>query len=215
MPARIVQNSAALRKFYKQNCNLAQFITTLNDIFRYSTQRNLQLIRESSALVILFPSTVKGIIEWEIVIWDRETIVTVSQLPRYPWVHQRLMVRVRRREEWRDLMLTLSAQVTLWYILWLTYEVDNSWIWLFKNNLFLDSCDCDEFGLPLAKKINRMNIEQSASAEFSSNDSGGGSDFNSKYPFPENSPYFQNNLLLSKLYLARVNRNPHLKHEPN
>ena len=88
--------------------------------------------------------------------------------------------------------------------------------WLNAETECSFTCDCDEFGLPLAKKINRMNIEQSASAEFSSNDSGGGgSDFNSKYPFPENSPYFQNNLLLSKLYLARVNRNPHLKHEPN
>ena len=80
----------------------------------------------------------------------------------------------------------------------------------------LDSCDCEEFGLPLAKKINRMNIEQSNGKKKETDGGGNNEDqFNAKYPFPENSPYFQTNQLLSQLYLERINRNPHLKHDPS
>jgi len=112
-----------------------------------------------------------------------------------------------------------------------------------------DSCDCEEFGQPLAKRINRMNIEHPISGKMNNSDnkrplisinsenkrprlsieassmyqpsampgsgSGPGSrQFCQNYPFPEDSPYFNNNLLLSKLYSERVSRNPHLKHDP-
>ena len=40
-------------------------------------------------------------------------------------------------------------------------------------------------------------------------------EFTDKYPFPSDSPYFNNNLLLSKLYSERIARHPHLKHQPN
>ena len=40
-------------------------------------------------------------------------------------------------------------------------------------------------------------------------------EFCHKYPFPSDSPYYQTNLLLSKLYSERVTRHPHLKHDPN
>ena len=119
---------------------------------------------------------------------------------------------------------------------------------LFKRKcFFLDSCDCEEFGQPLAKRINRMNIEHPISGQMNNSDnkrplisinsenkrprlsieassmsqpsampgSGpGSSQFCQNYPFPEDSPYFNNNLLLSKLYSERVSRNPHLKHDP-
>ena len=86
--------------------------------------------------------------------------------------------------------------------------------------IILDSCDCDEFGLPLAKRINKMNIEHtkqeskpSAPVNGHSNQAAVG-EFSSKYPFPSDSPYYKNNELLSKLYSERVTRNPHLKHDP-
>ena len=94
---------------------------------------------------------------------------------------------------------------------------------------FLDSCDCEEFGQPLAKRINRMNIEHPVNGQINitvnktqaslqtaqMSGSGPGTDpFVQKYPFPQDSPYFSNNLLLSKLYAERVSRNPHLKHDP-
>ena len=88
--------------------------------------------------------------------------------------------------------------------------------------LYLDSCDCEEFGQPLAKRINRMNIEHpisgqiqaSSESQHSSPGAEGSGQFSQKYPFPQDSPYFNNNLLLSKLYSERVSRNPHLKHDP-
>ena len=95
-----------------------------------------------------------------------------------------------------------------------------------KHIIFLDSCDCEEFGQPLAKRINRMNIEHpvngqinpveqiQASSETAQTSGSGTDPFVQKYPFPQDSPYFSNNLLLSKLYSERISRNPHLKHDP-
>jgi len=73
-----------------------------------------------------------------------------------------------------------------------------------------DSCDCEEFGLPLAKKINQMNIEYETSKVAQL----GGGQFCQKYPFPKDSSYFSNNQLLNQLYDERIRRYPHLKHNP-
>jgi len=81
-----------------------------------------------------------------------------------------------------------------------------------------DSCDCDEFGLPLAKKINQMNIEFESRPNISQNSysrSQQSDEFLAKYPFPKESPYYNSNLLLAKLYAERVQRNPSLKHDPS
>ena len=91
-----------------------------------------------------------------------------------------------------------------------------------------DSCDCEEFGMPLAKKINQMNIEYdrlqmgqdsraSSSPSTSSDKSPSDTDaeFVAKYPFSQESHYYNSNLLLSRLYLERIQRNPHLKHDPS
>ena len=55
-----------------------------------------------------------------------------------------------------------------------------------------NSCDCEDFGLPLAKKINKLNIEYSGglrSSEPREQDHGGGNGsrggFGEKYPYPE------------------------------
>ena len=56
---------------------------------------------------------------------------------------------------------------------------------------------------------------QSSSSSDSQQQSPNNPEFCHKYPFPSDSPYYQNNLLLSKLYSERVNRHPHLKHDPN
>ena len=55
-----------------------------------------------------------------------------------------------------------------------------------------DSCDCEEFGLPLAKKINQMNIEYEYKAMSTDNQGQECRDkvklseeFSSKYPFPQ------------------------------
>eukprot|EP00092_Neocalanus_flemingeri_P062422 GFUD01075293.1.p1 GENE.GFUD01075293.1~~GFUD01075293.1.p1 ORF type:complete len:118 (-),score=39.59 GFUD01075293.1:120-473(-) len=80
-----------------------------------------------------------------------------------------------------------------------------------------DSCDCEEFGLPLAKKINQMNIEYENRANLSQNNQQGvkvPDDFLAKYPFPKESPYYSSNMMLAKLYAERVQRNPNLKHNP-
>ena len=94
-----------------------------------------------------------------------------------------------------------------------------------------DSCDCEEFGMPLAKKINQMNIEydrlkmaqDNNRASVSPSDDKSPSvvhpepdpDFVAKYPFSQESHYYSSNLLLSRLYLERIQRNPHLKHDPS
>ena len=57
----------------------------------------------------------------------------------------------------------------------------------FSGNI-ADSCDCDEFGLPLAKKINQMNIEFESRPNISQNSysrSQLSDEFLAKYPFPK------------------------------
>jgi len=82
-----------------------------------------------------------------------------------------------------------------------------------------DSCDCEEFGLPLAKKINQMNIEYEKRTTLPQNNQQGGQkmteEFLVKYPFPKESPYYSSNMMLAKLYAERVQRNPNLKHNPS
>jgi len=81
-----------------------------------------------------------------------------------------------------------------------------------------DSCDCDEFGLPLAKKINQMNIEYESRPNINQNSYSRtelSDEFLAKYPFPKESPYYNSNMLLAKLYAERVQRNPSLKHDPS
>merc|ERR550525_913518 len=96
-----------------------------------------------------------------------------------------------------------------------------------------DSCDCEEFGMPLAKKINQMNIEFDRQRQRQGTGSSGSSsvspqnekspdevpvancpEFLAKYPFSKESPYYNSNLLLSSLYQERIERNPHLRHNP-
>jgi hypothetical protein len=76
-----------------------------------------------------------------------------------------------------------------------------------------DSCDCEEFGLPLAKKINQMNIEYEHRPSQQGKEVP--AEFLAKYPFPKESPYYSSNLLLAKMYAERVERNPALKHNPS
>lgn len=82
-----------------------------------------------------------------------------------------------------------------------------------------DSCDCEEFGLPLAKKINQMNIEYENRANLTQNNQHQGvkltDEFLAKYPFSKESPYYSSNMMLAKLYAERVQRNPTLKHNPS
>ena len=99
---------------------------------------------------------------------------------------------------------------------------------------FPDSCDCEEFGMPLAKKINQMNIEYDRQRQRQATGGSGSSsvspqneqspeevpvantpEFLAKYPFSKESPYYNSNLLLSSLYQERVERNPHLRHNPS
>jgi len=79
-----------------------------------------------------------------------------------------------------------------------------------------NSCDCEDFGLPLAKKINQLNIEYSGRVQ--EQVGGGGQEnvnsFREKYPYPEDSHYFSTNNLLNRMYVARVERKPELKHNP-
>ena len=102
------------------------------------------------------------------------------------------------------------------------------------NFMFIctDSCDCEEFGQPLAKRINMMNLQQkqqSTSSQSSSlqpsttsssatatttSTAASVAQFADNYPFSPSSPYYSTNLLLRKLYAERVTRNPHMKHEP-
>lgn len=98
----------------------------------------------------------------------------------------------------------------------------------------LDSCDCEEFGMPLAKKINQMNIEYDRQRQRQGTGGSGSSsvsplnekspdevpvancpEFLAKYPFSKESPYYHSNLLLSSLYQERIERNPHLRHNPS
>ena len=58
-------------------------------------------------------------------------------------------------------------------------------------------------------------IQATSKSQHSSPGAEGSGQFSQKYPFPQDSPYFNNNLLLSKLYSERVSRNPHLKHDPS
>ena len=89
--------------------------------------------------------------------------------------------------------------------------------------------------MPLAKKINQMNIEfdrqrQATGGTGSSSHSSVSPpnekspeevpvancpEFLAKYPFPKESPYYNSNLLLSSLYQERMERNPHLRHNPS
>ena len=80
--------------------------------------------------------------------------------------------------------------------------------------------------MPLAKKINQMNIEydrQRRSSVSPQNEKppvqaapvDSSPEFVAKYPFPQESPYYNSNLILSQLYLERIQRNPHLKHSPS
>ena len=86
--------------------------------------------------------------------------------------------------------------------------------------------------MPLAKKINQMNIEYDRQRQRQATGGSGSSsvspqnetpdlvpaanspEFLAKYPFKE-SPYYNSNLLLSSLYQERVERNPHLRHNPS
>jgi len=104
-----------------------------------------------------------------------------------------------------------------------------------------DSCDCEEFGHPLAKRINNLNLQFNQTPALHTNGSLPGSDkasqsgsnlkeatteqspggdpreagqFLQRYPFPSEAPYFSSNMLLNTLYEERVRRNPHLKHFP-
>eukprot|EP00088_Acartia_fossae_P023717 TRINITY_DN24732_c0_g1_i1.p1 TRINITY_DN24732_c0_g1~~TRINITY_DN24732_c0_g1_i1.p1 ORF type:complete len:126 (+),score=7.75 TRINITY_DN24732_c0_g1_i1:86-463(+) len=94
-----------------------------------------------------------------------------------------------------------------------------------------DSCDCEEFGMPLAKKINDLQLKhteaptaQVPSVDFNSAQSSNGAQnrqnqqqldaFKQAYPFPPDSPYYSSNKLLRDLYLSRVTRNPELTHFP-
>ena len=105
---------------------------------------------------------------------------------------------------------------------------------LFTVVVLLDSCDCEEFGMPLAKKINQMNIEFDRQRQRQGTGSSGSSsvspqnekspdevpvancpEFLAKYPFSKESPYYNSNLLLSSLYQERIERNPHLRHNPS
>merc|ERR1711864_28438 len=82
-----------------------------------------------------------------------------------------------------------------------------------------DSCDCEEFGQPLSKRINQMNIEyenQNQNLGHSSQTAGElPPEFLHKYPFPKDSFYYSRNFLLSQLYDERIRRNPQLKHNPS
>jgi len=92
-----------------------------------------------------------------------------------------------------------------------------------------DSCDCEEFGLPLAKRIHGLNLlqtkgdcrtEDQGSGETekvneSCSGGGPGKPFGTVYPFPQDAPYYSPNKLLNKLYEERVRRLPHLKHTPS
>jgi len=82
-----------------------------------------------------------------------------------------------------------------------------------------DSCDCDEFGAPLAKRINNLNIQQATEQASVESQSANQSNplmtpFDKSYPFPSNSPYYSSNKILRDLYLARVERNPEVVHYP-
>ena len=108
---------------------------------------------------------------------------------------------------------------------------------LYYKFICTDSCDCEEFGQPLAKRINMMNLQQkqqstssqSSSSQQQPSSTSSASDaattsstavtasaaqFADNYPFSPSSPYYSTNLLLRKLYAERVTRNPHMKHEP-
>ena len=83
--------------------------------------------------------------------------------------------------------------------------------------------------MPLAKKINQMNIEYDRQRQGSSSASvsppnekspnevpvANSPEFLAKYPFSKESPYYNSNLLLSSLYQERIERNPHLRHNPS
>ena len=86
--------------------------------------------------------------------------------------------------------------------------------------------------MPLAKKINQMNIEfdrqrqviggTGSSSVSPQNEKSpdvvpvaNSPEFLAKYPFPKDSPYYNSNLLLSSLYQERMERNPHLRHNPS
>ena len=89
--------------------------------------------------------------------------------------------------------------------------------------------------MPLAKKINQMNIEydrqrqrqatggSSSSSVSQQNEkspdevpvAANSTEFLAKYPFSKESPYYNSNLLLSSLYQERIERNPHLRHNPS
>ena len=84
--------------------------------------------------------------------------------------------------------------------------------------------------MPLAKKINQMNIDRQRQATGGSGSSSvsppneqspeevpvaNTPEFLAKYPFSKESPYYNSNLLLSSLYQERVGRNPHLRHNPS
>lgn len=101
-----------------------------------------------------------------------------------------------------------------------------------------DSCDCEEFGLPLSKRINRLQLEQQQEAMQGAllgvglqhqhgavvqhatppaNDQqlSGGPNFAKSYPFPSESAYFNANQLLASLYAERIRRHPRLAHVPD
>ena len=102
---------------------------------------------------------------------------------------------------------------------------------LYYKFICTDSCDCEEFGQPLAKRINMMNLQQkqlstssqtsslqpnstSSATATTSSTAASVAQFADNYPFSPSSPYYSTNLLLRKLYAERVTRNPHMKHEP-
>lgn len=110
-----------------------------------------------------------------------------------------------------------------------------------------NSCDCEEFGAPLSKRINNLNIDYSANTKNAGHSGGhmsekgggglppglgggqgtceGGGNVREKdgarnqqgfnYPYPADSNYYSSNQLLNRMYAARCNRNPQLKHNPN
>jgi len=98
---------------------------------------------------------------------------------------------------------------------------------VFIQHINADSCDCEEFGLPLAKRIHGLNLLQTKgdcrtegsgeTEKVNESGSGGGpvEQFGTVYPFPQDAPYYSPNKLLNKLYEERVRRLPHLKHTPS
>jgi len=110
-----------------------------------------------------------------------------------------------------------------------------------------NSCDCEEFGAPLSKRLNNLNVDYSANNKHphqggqlqhphqggqladlrgaqgtcegqgsgSKSEAGEGINQGFNYPYPADSNYYSSNQLLNKMYAARCQRNPQIRHNPN